>query len=74
MAKQKKKAQRNYRSTIGINPLDQLEQIPTRGKRKAKFKDASAQSEIKDVLLKRPQSQKSGTITKWLKSVLGKFS
>ena len=73
MRKQKKTPPPSRKSTIGYNPLDQLEQIPTKGRKKTKFKDASAQDDIKDVLLKKPK-QKSGPISKWFKSVLGRFS
>ena len=73
MRKQKKTPQPHRKSTIGYNPLDQLEQISGKGKKKTKFKDASAQDEIKDVLLKK-RTQKMGPVSKWLKSVLGRFT
>ena len=73
MAK-KKASERRRKTTIGVNPLDQLEQVPGKGRKKARFKDASPQSEIKEVLLKPRRSKQEGALSKLIKSVLGPWT
>jgi hypothetical protein len=71
MGKQKKPSPR--KSTIGSNPLDQIEMIRGRNGKKAKFKDETPQAEIKQVLLKKRPAQE-GSVSRWFKSVLKHFS
>ncbi len=73
MAKQKRSLPKR-KSTIGFNPLEQIETLPGKGKKPARFKDEAVQTEIKEVLLKRKKpKQDEGTISKWIKSVQGLF-
>jgi len=70
----RKKQQPKRKSTIGSNPLEQIHSLPGKGKRAARFKDEAIQTEIKEVLLRRPKSKREeGTITKWIRSVQGLF-
>ena len=59
------------KSTIGNNPLDQLELVKGKNWKKPKLKDARTQEEIKQILLKkqRPKKIKTG-ISGWFKSIL----
>lgn len=72
MHRQKKTLDSRRKSTIGANPLDQLETVPGKKNKRARFKDDSAQTEIKNVLLKRSRP-KQGVLSRWFKSVLGQF-
>ena len=73
MNKRRKIPESQRKSTIGFNPLDRLDQIPGKGKKKARFKEATPQSEIREFILKKRRPPKEGMITKWVKSVLGQF-
>jgi len=70
----RKKLESKRKSTIGLNPLEQIHSLPGKGKRAARFKDEGVQTDIKEVLLRRPKSKRDeGTLSKWIKSVQGLF-
>jgi hypothetical protein len=73
MHKHKKITKPHHKSTIGSNPLDQLELVPGKNRKKAKFKDESPQLEIKQILLQK-QRPKGSSLSRWFKSVLGQFT
>lgn len=71
MAKAKKEEPKR-KSTIGFNPLTQIEALPGKGKRSARFKDEAVQDDIKEVLLRRRKPKaEEGTLTKWIKGLFG---
>ena len=71
MAK-RKKPEPKRKSTIGSNPLEQIQALPGKGKRPARFKDDAVQTDIKEVLLRRPKAKsEEGSLSKWIKGLFG---